>query len=458
MGNKLLEIIDFEKVDTLLEGFNKSTGFVTAILDLEGNILSKSGWREICVMFHRVHPETAKKCTKSDTVLANNLANGNKYHFYKCMNGLIDVAVPIVIKGEHIANLFSGQFLFEEPDMHFFGTQAAKYKFDKQIYLKALAKVPVLEKDKVLTILDFLLNMTELIVEMSKQRLDQQEADEEIKELNRNLEERIIERTKELEDSQVALLNLVEDLNEKSEQLQQSTNLLQAKNKELETFTYSVSHDLKAPLRGIDGYSSLLEELYYDSFDEEGRHFLRTIRSSTKQMNQLIEDLLSYSRLERASIQENVFNIKQLALNISGILTTDIKTSKVNIVNRIPDYEICSDKNCLSIALRNLIENSMKFSAQTDNPTIEIDFREETEFVILSIKDNGIGFDMKFKNRIFEIFQRLNLPEQYNGTGIGLAMVKKAMDRIKGTVWAESSFGEGAIFYLKIPKLCSNAS
>ena len=123
---KILDLIDFEEVNKLLEGFNQTTGFVTAILDLEGNVLSKSGWRQICTEFHRVNPETSKNCAISDTVLANKLGNGEKYHFYQCLNGLVDVAVPIIINGEHIANLFSGQFFFEEPNHSFFQKQAQK--------------------------------------------------------------------------------------------------------------------------------------------------------------------------------------------------------------------------------------------------------------------------------------------------------------------------------------------
>jgi len=149
MKTIILEQIDFEKVNALLEGFNKSTGFVTAILDLDGNVLSKSGWRQICTEFHRVNPETSKRCTISDTVLAGKIAAGEKYHFYKCLNGLVDVAVPIVIRGEHIANLFSGQFFFEEPDSNFFDKQAQKYGFDKSVYLKALGDVPVVSEEKV---------------------------------------------------------------------------------------------------------------------------------------------------------------------------------------------------------------------------------------------------------------------------------------------------------------------
>lgn len=172
MKNRIIDFIDFEKVNTLLEGFYKSTGFVTAILDLEGNILSKSGWRRICTDFHRVHPETSKKCTISDTVLAAEMDKGEKYHFYKCLNGLVDVAVPIVIKGNHIANLFSGQFFFEKPNRAFFQKQAETFGFDKADYLKALEDVPVMSEDKVNVILEFLLNMTQLISDMASQRLE----------------------------------------------------------------------------------------------------------------------------------------------------------------------------------------------------------------------------------------------------------------------------------------------
>jgi PAS domain S-box-containing protein len=174
MKSNLLFLIDFEKVNKLLEGFNKTTGFVTAILDLEGNVLSKSGWRQMCTHFHRVHPETAQKCTNSDTELANKMAEGEKYHFYKCLNGLIDVAVPIIIKGEHVANLFSGQFFFEKPDIGFFKQQAQRYGFDESKYLDALDKVPVVSEQEVITAMNFLLDMTQMISDLAYQKFEQE--------------------------------------------------------------------------------------------------------------------------------------------------------------------------------------------------------------------------------------------------------------------------------------------
>jgi PAS domain S-box-containing protein len=181
MKSNLISLIDFEKVNGLLEGFNKTSGFVTAILDLEGNILSKSGWRKICTDFHRVHPETSKKCTISDTELAGKLDEGEKYHFYECLNGLVDVAVPIVINGEHIANLFSGQFFFEKPKKEFFIQQAKKYEFDTTNYLDALDKVPVVSEEEVKIAMEFLLNMTEIITDISIQKLEQKRLNDDLK-------------------------------------------------------------------------------------------------------------------------------------------------------------------------------------------------------------------------------------------------------------------------------------
>ncbi|MBK7712410.1 MAG: PocR ligand-binding domain-containing protein [Bacteroidales bacterium] len=178
MKAKKLDYIDFEEVNTLLEGFNKTTGFVTAILDLEGNVLSKSGWRQICTEFHRINPDSSKNCSISDTVLANKLGKNEKYHFYECLNGMVDVAVPIVINGEHIANLFSGQFFFDKPDLEFFKKQAKKYGFNEKKYLKALQLVPVVSREKVKAAMDFLLNMTQLISEITLKKLEQSQLNE----------------------------------------------------------------------------------------------------------------------------------------------------------------------------------------------------------------------------------------------------------------------------------------
>jgi PAS domain S-box-containing protein len=247
----------------------------------------------------------------------------------------------------------------------------------------------------------------------------------------------------------------IENINlyaELEERVKRRTEQLQAVNKELETFTYSVSHDLKAPLRGIDGYSKLLLDLYGSSLNDEAKHFISTIRSSTLQMNQLIEDLLQYSRLERSQILNEPLNLMPVIHSILKVNDDQITKFNFNIKVNVNDNGVIADSGGMQIVLRNLIENAIKFSKSVPNPEIKISLEENTESWTLSVKDNGVGFDMKYSQRIFEIFQRLHRAEEYPGTGIGLAMVSKAVQRMNGRVWAESMPGQGATFYIEIPK------
>lgn len=239
-----------------------------------------------------------------------------------------------------------------------------------------------------------------------------------------------------------AKINLEREVDERTAQLL-------AKSKELENFCYSVSHDLRAPLRGIDGYSRLLLEDYQQQLDEEGRGFLKNVRAATKHMTDLIEDLLAYSRLERRGAST-------MPLELSGFVSNLLEECRagskdVRLTVEVGGFHVSVDPEGLAIALRNLIDNAIKFSKYTPEPAIEIRAQAVGGRCVLSIRDNGIGFDMRFYSKIFEIFQRLHRAEEYPGTGIGLAMVHKAMERIGGRVWAESQLGAGAIFFLELP-------
>ena len=239
---------------------------------------------------------------------------------------------------------------------------------------------------------------------------------------------------------------------ELEERVAQRTAELQNINTELQSFTYSVSHDLKAPLRGIDGYCRLLLQDYVDRLDEEGQFFLHTIRNATQQMNQLIEDLLAYSRLERRSMRTRKLDPGSLVETAIAERANELQESGVKISVDIPCVEVLAEVEGLLEALRNLLENALKFTNGIDNPRIEIGGRESDKSCILWIRDNGIGFDMRYHDRIFEIFQRLHRAEDYPGTGIGLAIVRKVMQRMGGNVWGESTPGQGATFYLEVPK------
>jgi len=181
MKSRILDYFDFEKTNTILEAFNKSTGFATAIVDLEGNIMSKSGWRQICTDFHRKNPLTASNCFFSDAESYSWTNKDEDYRFLKCMNGLTVVMLPIIIRNEHIANLYSGQFFFEEPNIPLFIKQAQINDFDESAYIESLRKVPVLTKEKVEVEITFLLNITQLIMEMTAEKLDQIDLNTELK-------------------------------------------------------------------------------------------------------------------------------------------------------------------------------------------------------------------------------------------------------------------------------------
>lgn len=238
---------------------------------------------------------------------------------------------------------------------------------------------------------------------------------------------------------------------ELEERVRERTAQLEAMNRELDSFSYSVSHDLKAPLRGIEGYSQLLEKGYSDRLDEEGRLFIRNVRESTALMVQLIDDLYHYTRMERRALRSVSLDLQALVKAMVDERAYDIEQLGVQLHTEVPSVTVRADREGVAIALRNLLGNALKFSRDAKPPIVNIGARMEKDKVILSVSDNGIGFDMKFHDRIFEIFQRLQRAEEYSGTGIGLAMVRKAMDRMGGRVWAESSPGKGATFFLEIP-------
>jgi signal transduction histidine kinase len=246
---------------------------------------------------------------------------------------------------------------------------------------------------------------------------------------------------------------LEQKVEERTQQLHESVQRLQTVNRELESFTYSASHDLRTPLRGIEGFSALLLEEHAAQLDEQGREYLGRIQRATLHMSRLVSDLLAYSRLQQMTEQIEPVALAACVREVTAPFRDELETRQGVLTVQMPDdLRVQADAKGLAIALRNLIDNALKFTPAGQAPRIGIEAQARGERVLLSVSDQGIGFDMKHHERIFGMFQRLHRQDQIPGTGIGLALVQKAVERMGGHIRAESAPGQGATFHIELPR------
>jgi signal transduction histidine kinase len=279
------------------------------------------------------------------------------------------------------------------------------------------------------------------------------------------LEQRVADRSAELTARSVQLETAVHELQEEiaarkqaeenirrlNEGLRLQTAGLNAANKELEAFAYSISHDLRAPLRSIEGFSRILLDKHATMLEGEARHYLELVRDNARDMGRLIEDLLTFSRLSRQPLSKQQVQPDDIVRVVMWDLLKGQSDRQVEtLVQEMPS---CSaDPVLLKQVYMNLLSNAIKFSSPREIAKIEVGCLPQNGQKVYFVKDNGVGFDMRFAGKLFEVFQRLHKPEEFEGTGVGLAIVQRIIERHGGRIWAEAELDRGAVFYFTLPE------
>lgn len=264
----------------------------------------------------------------------------------------------------------------------------------------------------------------------------------------------------ETERSRLALLSVVEDYREADERIRQlnrelerrvkdRTSQLSAANQELEAFSYSVSHDLRAPLRALEGFSSILLDDYSGQLDDQGLHYLNRIKEASRRMGQLINDLLDLSRVTRLEFTRQQVNFSALAQSIAFDLKTQAKQRHITFVID-PNMDVEADPNLIKIVMENMLNNAVKFTGKCEEAVIQVGVLEQAGEQIFFVRDNGAGFNMDYASKLFTPFQRLHGDQDFQGSGIGLSIVKRIITRHGGRIWPEAKVGQGTTFYFTL--------
>lgn len=261
---------------------------------------------------------------------------------------------------------------------------------------------------------------------------------------------KITDKGDELDAIVVGLNSLIDELENQMKLLKVTNDELEYANNELDSFSYSVSHDLRAPLRAINGYSQVLMEDYGTQLDETGKHTIQVIIKNAFKMAALIDDLLTFSRIGKQGLTKVILNMNNMIQSIIQEFKIQPQNNSVEfLIKPLDDVE--GDSSMLKQVITNLVSNAIKYSGKKEKAIIEIGSFKKENMIVYYVKDNGAGFDMKYYDKLFGVFQRLHSASEFEGTGVGLALVQRIVKKHQGEVWAEAEPEKGATFYFSLP-------
>ena len=433
---RFAELVDVPGLQALMNSLYRVLDLANAIIDVEGVVITQSGWQDLCTRYHRVHPLTCQRCIESDTSLAGSMFQGERFAIYRCLNGLTDTAAPIVVAGQHVANIFTGQLFTAPPDIDFFRHQAAEFGFPEAEYLAAVAKVPVVDQERIEAIVMMYAHLATLLAQAGYDRWRQQQA-------------------------KVQLQSALYGLEERSRELV-------AANRELEEFSYSISHDLRTPLRAMAGFSKILLAEHAHKADDEARRLLGAIGDNAVRLARLMDGIQEFIALDRRPMRQKLIDMNRLVHEAFEALRGLHPQRQFELIaGPLPPAR--GDPALLRRVLDNLLSNAVRFTQDRATARIEvcgqrfgaqmgassdqsrITWLPEGRQNVYHVIDNGAGFDMRYVDRLFRVFERAHVPQSDAGAGVGLAIVRRIVTRHGGLVHAEGQVGAGAIFSFSLP-------
>lgn len=422
---ELAEILDIQGIQALLADFHRLMHLPVAVVDCDGQVLAGVGWQPICTGFHRVHPETRRCCTESDTQLTADIAPG-EFRVYKCKNCMWDASSPIVVDGQRVGNVFVGQFFYDDEviDTEQFRAQAKRYQFDEKAYLAALESVPRFSRETIASAMSFFVRLASMLSEVGRS--------------NQKLSRAIRERD--------ALVQAVQAANER----------LRESDRNKDAFLAALSHELRNPLAPISNAVYLLQRS--ESGSEASQHAQEVIGRQVTLLSRLVDDLLDVTRISRNKIQLQLgrLDFAKLVDSVCEDHRLDFERVGVSLIPEISAASayVSGDANRLAQAVGNLLHNAAKFTESGDSVRVRLSADPESRRVVLEVADTGIGMTPATLARLFQPFVQADesLDRAKGGLGLGLALVHGIVRLHGGDVTAFSpGLGRGSRFVISLP-------